>query len=61
MLPRVHNSARVVAMTLDASLVHCLRGFCVRIMHSKFLFRSLIRGYLINIITRVDVWHPGNK
>ena len=29
-------------------------------MPSKFLFRSLIRGYLVNIITRVDVCHPDN-
>ena len=36
-------------------------GFCVRIMPPKFLFRSSIRGYLVNIITRADFWYPGNK
>ena len=25
---------------------------------AKFLFRSFIRGHLVNIITRVDVWYP---
>ena len=41
--------------------VSCPLSFCVRIMPPKFLFRSSIRGYLVNIITRVDIWYPGNK
>ena len=44
-----------------AHIVHCLMGFCVRIMPPKVLFRSIIRGYLENILNRVDVWYPGNK
>ena len=31
----------------------------MRIAPSKFIFRSLIRGYLVNIITKMDVFHQG--
>ena len=59
------HTARIVVRMIDIfihgqlSIVHCLRGFYVRIMPSMFIFRSLIRGYLVNIITRVDICHPG--
>ena len=45
------------------AIVQCLRGggFCVRGAYAKFLFRSFIRDNLVNIITRVDVWYPGNN
>ena len=33
----------------------------MRGVSAKFLFRSFIRSHFVNIITRVDVWYPGNE
>ena len=32
-----------------------------KLLHPTTLFRSFIRGHLVNIITRVAVWYPGNN